>query len=137
MHAVIDTNVLIYDTIEDSVFHDNARTILDSLSVWIIPSIVIYEYIWFFKGLKFNASEVKELLDGRVSDPRCRIVPDDGHYTQEALNILVDTSLSLALFNDMIILSVAKERRYPIITFDKKFQKRAKKFGLEVLPKEL
>jgi len=31
MRAVIDTNVLIYDTFEDSLYHSEAKNILDPL----------------------------------------------------------------------------------------------------------
>jgi len=45
MKALIDTNVLVYDTFEDSIYHAEAKKLLDSLDRWIIPSIVIHEYV--------------------------------------------------------------------------------------------
>lgn len=47
MSAVVDTNVLIFDTFEDSEFHTEAMKLLDSLKKWILPSIAFREYAWF------------------------------------------------------------------------------------------
>jgi len=49
--AVIDTNVLVYDTIEDSNFHEEVRDKLYKLEKWIIPSVVLEE----FALVSFNA----------------------------------------------------------------------------------
>lgn len=35
MKAVIDTDVPIYDTFEDSVFHEEARALLEKLGEWL------------------------------------------------------------------------------------------------------
>lgn len=45
LEAVIDTNVLVCDTFEDSIHHEGAARLLDSLDHWLIPPIVIYEYV--------------------------------------------------------------------------------------------
>jgi len=47
MKAVIDTNILIYDLVEDSEFHKEAGELLDSLEEWLIPSLVIHEFTGF------------------------------------------------------------------------------------------
>ena len=54
MKALIDTNVLVYDTFEDSIYHAEAKKLLDSLDRWIIPSIVIHEYVWVMRILKIR-----------------------------------------------------------------------------------
>lgn len=51
MRALLDTNVLIYDTYEDSTRHSKASSILDELDEWVISLIVVYEYAWFLKGI--------------------------------------------------------------------------------------
>jgi hypothetical protein len=50
MRAVIDTSVLIYDLVEDSEFHKEAEELLDSLEEWLIPSIVVHEFVWFLRA---------------------------------------------------------------------------------------
>ena len=47
---VVDTNVLISDTFEDSEFHAEAAAGLDSIERWCIPGMALHELLWFFKG---------------------------------------------------------------------------------------
>jgi len=136
MHAIIDTNVLIYDTIEDSIFHHEAQALLNTLGSWLIPSIVVYEYIWFFRELEFSAKSVNELIEGRISDPRCRIIPDNLTYTKDALFLCRSKNYSLSRFNDMLILSVAKKKNVPLVTFDKQLRKNAQSLDVEIFLKK-
>jgi predicted nucleic acid-binding protein len=46
MKLLLDTNVLVYDTIEDSKYHGEASKIIDSAEEIFIPPIVVHEYIW-------------------------------------------------------------------------------------------
>ncbi len=134
MHAVIDTNVLIYDVVEDSKFHKSAKELLDDLEQWLIPTITIYEFVWFFRGQNFNADETKELLEQYINSPKCKVVPDNGEFTNRAFELL--KGLSLSRFNDMIILAVA-ERYGAIATFDRKLRSKAKKLNILILPESL
>ncbi len=45
MEGVVDTNVLIHDTIEDSEFHEAAASDLGRLDRWLVPTVVIEEYV--------------------------------------------------------------------------------------------
>ncbi|MHA1522516.1 MAG: PIN domain-containing protein [Promethearchaeota archaeon] len=137
MHAIIDTNILIYDTIEDSIHHQESQELLNNLSSWQIPIIVMYEYIWFFRELKFTAIQVNELIKGRISNPKCKIISDDMTYTQDALTQSISQKFSLSRFNDMVILSVAKRKDLPLLTFDNKLRKNANALNINVIPKEI
>ena len=46
MEAVIDTNVLIYEFIEDSEYHNEAKEVLNKIDIIIIPEMVINEFIY-------------------------------------------------------------------------------------------
>ena len=56
MSAVIDTNVLVFDTFEDSEFHAEASGRLDSIEKWHLPDIVFHELMWFFKSEDYELS---------------------------------------------------------------------------------
>ncbi|MEM1947114.1 MAG: PIN domain-containing protein [Candidatus Caldarchaeum sp.] len=45
MRLLPDTNVLVYDTVEDSMHHDKAVKIIDAAGELAIPPIVIHEYV--------------------------------------------------------------------------------------------
>jgi len=71
---VIDTNVLIYDVVEDSKLHSVARDLLDNLKRWLIPTITVYD----FKDQNFDVEETKELLEQYIRSPKCKVIPDNG-----------------------------------------------------------
>jgi len=135
MPAVIDTNVLIYDTFSDSGFHEKARSLLNSLDKWYVPSIVLQEYVWFFKNQGFSVKEARTMLLEYTSDPRFRSLVEDHKIILRALELLEREKLSLSRFNDTVILIHALEKGY-LATFDQKLRKLATKLGVKVLPEE-
>ncbi|WP_258084527.1 PIN domain-containing protein [Thermococcus thermotolerans] len=133
MRGVIDTNVLIYDTFEDSEFHGEAERILESLDAWYVPTIVLQEFAWFFRNEGFSADETWEVLRGYLDDPRFRGLNDDSQIVKKAFEILKVEKLSLSRFNDAMILVHAVEKGV-LVTFDSKFRKLAERRGVKVLP---
>ena len=136
MHGVIDTNVLIYDTFEDTEFHSVAENVLDSLDRWYVPAIVTQEYVWFFKNNGFSARDALESLRGYTEDPRFRGLSESPKIIENALNLLVEERISLSLFNDVVVLLHALERGM-LVTFDRKLRSLAERKGIKVLPKKL
>ena len=136
MHGVIDTNVLIYDTFEDTEFHSDAENVLDSLDRWYVPAIVTQEYVWFFKNNGFSAKDALESLRGYTEDPRFRGLSENPKIIENALNLLVEERISLSLFNDVVVLLHALERG-TLVTFDRKLRSLAERKGIKVLPENL
>lgn len=132
MRAVIDTNVLIYDTFRDSIFHGKASSLLDGLEEWIIPLIVIYEYVWFMKGLGMDMRDSIEKTKEYILQPKSNIVAGGVSDLIKALDIISSEGLSLSRFNDEVILSIALKIGC-IATFDDKLRRQALKKGLMVL----
>lgn len=133
MHGVIDTNVLIYDTFEDSEFHSEAEKVLESLDTWYIPTIVLQEFAWFFKNNGFSVDETWEVLKGYIDDPRFRGLKNGPETVRRAFGILMEENLSLSRFNDAMILVHALEKGV-LVTFDSKFRELAGRRGVKVLP---
>jgi hypothetical protein len=84
--AVIDTNVLIYDYVEDSERHKEAEEILDSLEKWIIPTIVIHEVIWFLKGIGLD-SRLDDVI-AYIQHQKAEIVCDCENNLNKVIEIL-------------------------------------------------
>ncbi|WP_148882354.1 PIN domain-containing protein [Thermococcus aciditolerans] len=133
MHGVIDTNVIIYDTFEDSEFHSEAEDVLESLDTWYIPAIVLQEFVWFFKNNGFSAEETWEVLKGYLDDPRFRGLKDGPETVKMAFELLKSEKISLSRFNDAMILVHAIDKGV-LVTFDSKFRKLARRTGVKVLP---
>jgi len=134
LRAVIDTNVLIYDTYEDSIHHRDASQLLDQLEEWVIPLIVIYEYIWFLKGMGVSPSTALDKLEDYISSEKSRTYKEEERLIRKALGSLAEEGISLNRFNDEVIVRIAGEEGILLATFDKRMGSRARKLGVEVVP---
>jgi predicted nucleic acid-binding protein len=134
MKAVIDTNILVYDTFEDSEYHEEARKLLDNLNTWIIPTIVIHEYVWVLKALNINPNDVLYKVDEYSNHYKSRIVSERRSDILFALKTVADEELSLSRYNDKVILSVVIRENVNLATFDEKLRKQALLKGVKVMP---
>lgn len=132
--AVIDTSVLVYDTFEDSLYHEAAARLLDSLDRWLIPLIVVYEYVWFLKGLNVRPADARDKLLEYITGEKCLLVREGADEIRWAFSRIVEEELSLARFNDAVVLSVAIRRGASLASFDAKLRKQAAKLGVNLLP---
>jgi len=132
--AVIDTNVLVYDTFEDSLYHEAAARLLDDLDRWLIPLIVVYEYVCFLKGLNVRPADAKDKLLEYITGEKCLLVREGVDEVRWAVSRIAEEGLSLARFNDEVVLSVAIRRGASLASFDAKLRKQAEKLGVNVLP---
>jgi len=135
--AVIDTNVLVYDTFEDSLYHKAARHLLDSLDRWLIPLIVVYEYVWLLKGLNMSPADAREKLLEYVTVEKSTVLREGVDEIRWALSMINEEGLSLARFNDKVVLSAALRRNASLATFDAKLRKQAAKLGVRILPEAI
>ena len=128
MSAVIDTNVLIFDTFEDSEFHKEATKGLDSVERWNLPDIVFHEFMWFLKSENYELSRAKLKLEEYLTHEKSVFSPSI------ADDILFASKVSkYSDYNDYIILSIAKRLEFPLLTFDSQLRKKASKQGLKVI----
>lgn len=121
MSAVIDTNTLIYDTFSDTSLHEEAKTGLDQLETWIIPSLVFHEYMWFMKAEDIPLETAKEKTLDYLNNEKTHLIPDAREQIIHALNI----TKSYKDYNDNIILATAKKLQIPILTNDKNLKNRS------------
>ncbi|AOL17532.1 twitching motility protein PilT [Sulfolobus sp. A20] len=130
MKVLVDTNVIIFDLIEDSQFHKEAEELLDIAETWVIPSIVIHELVWF---LRANNLEDLEYVTAYLGNPKAEVVCDDYEVIRKAFEIMTREGLSLSRYNDVVILSHAILRKLPLATFDKRLSSLAKKYGINTV----
>jgi len=130
MRAAIDTNVLIHDLVEDSEFHKEAEELLDGLEEWLIPSIVVHEFVWFLRAIGIDNVEY---VRSYVTNEKAKILCDDDGVIGKALEILIKERLSLSRYNDVVILAHAIESESPLATKDKALKGLARGHGVEVI----
>lgn len=95
--AIIDTNVLIYDTFSDSIYHESAAPLLDELEKWHLPIIVVYEYVWFMKGLGLGARAVHDKVIDYTADEKAVFVWEGINEVLWALEAVSSEGLSRPL----------------------------------------
>jgi len=130
-----DTNVLIYDTVEDSEYHAIALEIIDKATQIHIPSIVIHEYIWVMLKLlqaPLNIVEIK--LHEYLDDPRTVYMLESVDILTNALKMLAEDKQSVREVNDYIILSTVQKYGLILATFDEKLRKIAISRNVKVVP---
>jgi len=125
--AVLDTNVLIFDTFEDSQLYEEAHSKLDLLEKWFIPSIVFHEYVWFMKAEKieidFTKSKISEyLLNAKTV--YCTIESSDILFASQEITDHRE-------YNDFLILSVSRRLRQPLLTYDEPLRRTCERLGLK------
>ncbi len=135
MRLLPDTNVLIYDTVEDSEHHDEAAKVVDEAKEIFIPSIVVHEYLWAMLKIvqaapSFVALKVREYLE----DPRTTYMLEPMDAITEALRMLEADRESVKEINDYVILATALHYDLTLATFDRKLKKRALRRGLRTVP---
>lgn len=129
MKALIDTNVLVFDTFEDSEFHSEASSGLDSLDGWGIPSMVFHELEWFFKGQRIAVSKANAKVKEYLTNEKTTFVPcsaDDIMFASSKMK-------SHGEYNDLVILSAAGRMGLPLYTFDEGLKDAARRHGVKLL----
>ena len=105
MELVLDTNVLVYDTLEDSENHEKAKKIIDEAEIFCIPSVVAHEFVWvLLKKLNLDAEFIrKKVSEYLVEDPRAKYTLESPQVIGRALRKLSEDKKSPTLLNDYII----------------------------------
>ena len=114
MEAVIDTNVVVFDTFEDSEFHSEATTKLDSIARWHLPSMTIHELVWFFKARKIQLSRARLKVEEYLTNEKTVF----SQCTADDIRFATARMRNYQEYNDLVILSVAKRLGLPLFTFD-------------------
>lgn len=127
--TIVDTNVLIYDTFEDTTHHKEARSLLDSLPEWNVPSVVIIEFIAFLNKLHIKREDILNKLDELINDPKFNLIEVEKEDLLTALKIVKDERLSPLRINDKIILSISSRRKENLLTFDKQLKRELESLG--------
>jgi uncharacterized protein len=126
--VVIDTNVLVFDTFEDSEFHEEAVHGLDAAEKWCITGMALHEFLWFFKGRDLALADAKAKVEEYLTNEKsvfAACTPDD-------IEFAVGRMKSYHEYNDLIILSAAERMNLPLFSYDENLKKIAVKNGVDL-----
>ncbi len=128
MRAVVDTNVLVFDTFEDSEFHEKATSGLDALEGWGLPSMVFHELAWFFKSQHIAVSKTNSKIKEYLTNEKTTFVPcsaDDLIFASSRMKNHHE-------YNDLVILSAAGRLGLPLYSFDEELKATTKRHGIRL-----
>jgi len=123
VEAVIDTNVLVYDMVEDSAYHRDVEEKLSNLRKWVIPTVVLEEFVIVLLQLRMGRSFIREKLLEILENERVEIVPLTRQNFVDSVNVISKEKVSFKRLNDKLIVSVAKARKLPVFTYDREIKK--------------
>ena len=129
MSSVLDTNALVFDTFEDSQLHKIARSKLDSLERWYIPSIVFHEYVWFMKAEEIELDFAKRKLSEYLMNAKthyCPMEPTDILFASREMD-------NYGQYNDLLIVSVSRRLDQPLLTFDNDLRKACRRLEVKTI----
>jgi len=133
MEYLVDTNILIYEMIEDSQYHDEVVSKLnklDRVNVSIISLIELALVLW---RLNIPTKIIINRLYELMIDEKYNIVELEKRDFENALNMIRKEALSISRLNDKIILSTAARNKWGIYTYDKDLKRECKKIGIPTL----
>jgi len=131
--AVVDTNVLLYSVNRSSERYEEARGIIHSLDRIVLPTIVVYEFVWNLAVPGISVQEAERTLSKILLNERVALA-DDRRYLLSAFELF--GNLGLKHYNDSVILAIAKEVG-TLATYDRKLRNRAEKVGIKIIPEVL
>ncbi len=133
MEAVVDTNILVYEMVEDSMYHDEVCRRLGKLRLIYIPTNVLIEFVLVLRKIGVSDSIIYDKLRELLSRRDVRISPLKAADFMKAVKTLSSGGHSSRYINDKLILALAERRRIPIYTYDKQLEKQAVESGVRTI----
>ena len=133
MTVLVDTNVLVYDTIENSPHQDSASEFIDESEDPIINSLSIVELGFVLPRYGIDNESVRMKTEELLNSDYFTVSWLSGKMMEKVSSFMVENKLSFRDFNDWIIAYDAYSRKVPLATFDKILQKKCKKLGIQVI----
>lgn len=125
--------MLVHAIIEDSPRHGEARSLLEGLDEWVLPSIVLYELVWILRKLGADSAKVREVVEVLLDNPKTAVVAGSGAYARRAARVLEEEVLGPARFNNKIVLAAAIDLGLPLATYDGELRREARELGVVLL----
>jgi len=135
MRILVDTDVLLHDSFEDSEKHAEAAEILDEADRVYLPSIVVHEYLWLLlTKFKQSPEVVREKLEEYFGDARFIYVSENSEVFLRALEMMREDGADPYMVNDYIILVLAQRLGATLATYDEELKEIARRRNVPTIP---
>jgi len=130
--SVIDTDVYVYRALKDSEYHEASKRVLRRVPKWFTPTIVLHELIWVLSEL-LSREEATDYVRALLFHEKVEVIPVVKLDVSSALRSIKSGEVPPSMYNDEIILSVAKRIGVALVTFDRQLITRASRTGVPVI----
>ena len=135
VRVLVDTDVLLHDTFDDSEKHVEAAEILDEADRVYLPSIVVHEYLWLLlTKFKQSPDAVREKLEEYFGDARFIYVSENSEVFLRALEMMREDGADPYMVNDYIILVLAQRLGATLATYDEELKQIARRRKVPTIP---
>lgn len=135
LRIIVDTDILVYDTIENSEKHFEASSLLDDADRIYLPSIVVHEFLWLaLRKLKLSIDAVKNKIEEYFNDARFYYVCENSEIFTTAMKMLEEDKAPPTKINDYILLVFAERLGVELATYDSELREIAEKRGIPTRP---
>lgn len=131
MECVIDTNVLVDYIIKGSEMHEKAKWYLEKIDSGVLPGIVLEELTYVLSKMGLD----KKTIDEEISEAlkSYEVLGTGGDEIMQAKDIIMNEKhTTFRRFNDKLILSFAKKRDLPLLTFDEDLKRECEVYGVKL-----
>jgi predicted nucleic acid-binding protein len=132
MECIIDTNVIVDYILLDSENHARAESELRKIDRGFLPTVVVEELAHVLGHLKLNKKTIEEKLRETLSSYEVLSLGEENLIGAVKM-IMKEDAASFNRFNDKAILSAAKARALPLLTFDQNLIKECEANGVKTL----
>ncbi|MCH1770382.1 MULTISPECIES: PIN domain-containing protein [Metallosphaera] len=126
--AVVDTNVLVYDLVENSPFHMDARERLNKLDAVVLLPNILVEFI-LVTSVKLKMDQ--EIVKGKVEEILRNSVI--ARVTRRDFKTVLGLHLNMREINDHLLVAVAKRLKLPVLSYDSDVINLCTRFGVETI----
>ncbi len=130
MECVIDTNVLVNYIIKGSDMHEKAKEYLEKIDNGILPSVVVEELTYVLSRIGLDKKTIDEEIGEVLNSYEVLGVGAD-EIMQAKEIIMQEKRTTFKRFNDKLILSFAKKRDLPLLTFDGNLKSECETHGVK------
>ncbi len=131
MECVIDTNVLVDYIIKGSEMHEKAKEYLERINNGILPTVVLEELTYALNRMGLNKETIDEEISEILNSYEVLGISED-EIVQAKDMIMQEKHTTFKRFNDKLILSFAKKRDLPLLTFDANLKNECKAYEVKL-----
>ena len=132
MEGLIDTSVLVDYIVLEAELHGEAVSCIGRLDRCFVATVVIEELVHVLDRLRLDRKLINDKLHEVLSS--CEVLSFGTKTLLMAAETLMKAKgMTFRQYNDMILLSIAKDQRMLLLTFDKDLMEACRANGVKLL----